>query len=239
MTTPHPTSPRATRSLDLSTPAEVETFERAFYQAFIHATHNRLIHQLWDWDHPNHRLRTRIPYPHQRIYTLHHPDGPIRAAIAVNLPLLHLQAAAFGFSLPARLLPPAHTESICEFLTFFTLHTPRLSQTLPLWRETFLDLRQAGFSHAVATTSPRILPLYRWMHAEILGETRINNETRLFLLFNLAIHHHHRHHHRPAPSPSATSKQVPQLFTISPPPNPTREPDPAHAKSGHPNQPAR
>jgi hypothetical protein len=74
------------------------------------------------------------------------------------------------------------------------------------------------------------------MHAEILGETRIDNESRLFLLFNLAIHHHHP---RPAPPASTTSKQTPQVSTIFPPLNPTREPDPAHAKSGHPNQPAR
>jgi len=177
---------RATRRLDCGDPAAVESYERAFYAGFESATHNRLVRWLWDWDHASRRLRTRIPYADQQIWILPEASAGLWAAIAVNVRLRELQGAAFGFSVPPNLADAAAAGRVCEFLTFFAIGERSLSKKLPLWREMFRDLREEGFTHALATTAPRMLPLYRWIDAQVLAETRLEGETRHFLVFDLA-----------------------------------------------------
>jgi hypothetical protein len=176
---------RVTRLLDLNDPREVEAFERGFYAGFEEATHNRLVRWLWDWDHEARRLRTRIPYADQRIWALHDSEGALTSAIAVNVALRSLQAAAYAFAVPAALAADGETGRVCEFLTFFATGEHDFGRKRRLWRELFDDLRATGFSHAVATTSPKILPVYRWMGATVVGEVRIEGEMRLFLHFDL------------------------------------------------------
>ncbi len=179
-------APRATRNLDCRDPAEIEAFERAFYAGFEAVTHNRLVQWLWDWDHARRRLRTRIPYADQRIWVLDHPRREVRAAIAVNVRLHQLQGAAFGFAVPGELREAAAAGQVCEFLAFFADGEPSLARKLPLWREMFRDLSAAGFTHALATTAPRLLPLYRWIDARVIQEAQLEGETRYFLLFDLS-----------------------------------------------------
>lgn len=174
--------PRATRLLDLGEAAEIARFERGFYAAFSHATHNRLVRWLWDWDHEAHRLRTRLPYAEQRIWVMGGPEGALNAAIAVNVALRTLQGAAYGFAVPAGLA----TGKVCEFLTFFSVADFSLSGKHALWTELFDDLRAEGFTHALATTSPKILPMYRRMGVQVIGETTLEGEVRYFLQFDLA-----------------------------------------------------
>lgn len=183
---------RATRPLDLRDPDEVKAFERAFYSGFQQATHNRIVHWLWDWDHDTRRLRTRIPYDHQQIWTLRTESHAIWAAIAVNTRLQTLQSAAFGFSLPPALQEAAAQRQVCEFLTIFAVGERSLARKLPLWREVFAELQEAGFRHAVATTAPKMFPLYRWIDVEVIEEKQIEGETRLFLQFDLTRTTRHR-----------------------------------------------
>jgi len=75
---------------------------------------------------------------------------------------------------------------VCEFLTFFAVGEKSLTRKLPLWREMFHDLQDNGFTHVLATTAPRMLPLYRWIHAEVIDTVRLEGEERLFLQFNLS-----------------------------------------------------
>lgn len=186
MTPSPPPPPRATRRLDLRDPSEIRIFERAFYDGFAAATHNRIVHWLWDWDHATRRLRTRLPYADQAIWALPETPGSIQAAIAVNLRLHALQGSAFGFAVPPSLHDAAREGRVCEFLTFFAVGERSLTRKLPLWREMFRDLHQAGFTHALATTAPKMFPLYRWIEAQVLDETQIDGETRLFLRFDLS-----------------------------------------------------
>ncbi|MCX6951028.1 MAG: hypothetical protein NTV51_02400, partial [Verrucomicrobia bacterium] len=174
--------PRATRLLDLGDPAEIERFERAFYAGFSLATHNRLVRWLWDWDDGAQRLRTRLPYAEQKIWGLTGADGALTGAIAVNTALRSLQGAAYGFAVPAGL----EAGRVCEFLTLFVVSNFSLANKHALWTELYADLRAAGFTHAVATTSPKILPLYRWAGAEVIAEATLEGEVRYFLLFDLA-----------------------------------------------------
>jgi hypothetical protein len=183
---------RSTRRLVCTDATDVEAFERAFYRGFEHVTHNRLVRWLWDWDHEARRLRTRIPYADQQIWVMTGNSDDIWAAIAVNTRLVQLQGAAFGFEVPVNLREAASAGRVCEFLTLFAVGDPSLNRKLPLWREVFPDLLGMGFTHALATTAPRLLGLYRWIHAEIVGTTRIEGEERVFLQFDLSRTRRHR-----------------------------------------------
>jgi hypothetical protein len=173
---------RRTRLLDRTDPREIAAYERAFYLGFRRAAHNRLVRWLWEWDDAAERLRTRVPYAEQEIWVLPDAAGGVDAAIAVNTTLQTLQAAAYGFSAPV--LGPG-TRS-CEFLTFFAVGNFSLAGKFPLWTEMFADLQARGFTHALATTAPKVLPLYRWMGAQEIARREIEGETRVFLLFDLA-----------------------------------------------------
>lgn len=176
---------RISRLLDLNDPREIEAFEHGFFNGFEAATHNRLVRWLWDWDHEARRLRTRVPYADQKIWALHDSAGALTSAIAVNVALRSLQAAAYDFVIPTALTTDGKTGGICEFLTFFAVGEHEFAQKRRLWRELFDDLRAAGFRHAVATTSPKVLPIYRWMGAQIAGEVQLEGEIRFFLHFDL------------------------------------------------------
>lgn len=176
---------RWTRLLAVADEGEVAAFEHAFHQAFQKATHNRLVRWLWEWDDAEQRLRTRIPYADQRVWMIPAPDGSPGAAIAVNVRLRTLQAAAYGFATPAELADAANEGRVCEFLTFFVVGDHSLTSKHALWTEMFDDLRAAGFTHALATTAPKVLPMYRRMGVQVIGEAEIEGEVRYFLRFDL------------------------------------------------------
>lgn len=176
---------RVTRELRLSEPAEIDGYEAVFYAAFEQARHNRLVRWLWDWDHARRRLRTRIPYSDQRIWGMQSESGGLAGGIAVNVALRELQAAAYEFVLPGELAAIRDAGRLCEFLTLFSAREQSMRRMASLWREVFGDLRSAGFTHAVATTSPKVMPLYRWAGAHPIGETQVQGETRIFLAFDL------------------------------------------------------
>lgn len=173
---------RRTRLLNRDDPAEIAAYERAFHAGFAKASHNRLVRWLWEWDDAEQRLRARIPYAEQDIWVLPDARGGVDAAIAVNLDLRALQAAGYGFVAP----PAAPGERFCEFLTFFTVGNFSLTGKFPLWTEMFADLHARGYTHALATTAPKVLPLYRWMGAQEIERKDIEGEVRHFLRFDLA-----------------------------------------------------
>jgi hypothetical protein len=178
--------PRVTRRLDLRNPREIEAYERAFYRGFERATHNRLVRWLWEWDDAERRLRCRVPYPEQQIWVIDEDATGIGSAIAVNLGMQTLQAAAYGFAVPADLVEAARGGRVCEFLTFFAVGDHSLAAKHALWTELFDDLRADGFIAALATTAPKVLPLYRRMGVTVLAEAALEGETRYFLRFDLS-----------------------------------------------------
>lgn len=178
--------PRITRRLDVSDPREIEAYERAFHAAFRAATHNRLVRWLWDWDDAASRLRTRVPYEHQAIWVLSTTRDVVTAGIGVNVRREQLQAAAFGFRVPDASGPDPASRCYCEILTLFVIGRESVRTRFGLWREVFEDLRGLGFTHALATTAPKVLPLYRFIGGRVLAETCVRGEARVFLEFDLS-----------------------------------------------------
>ena len=176
---------RKSRRLNASDPAVREAFEQFFYRGFEHATHNKLIQTLWEWDLPNRRLRTRVPYEDQLLWGRYTGER-FDAGVAVNVRLRELQSAAFGFEVPPELAPHAAKGQVCEFLTLFVVEDHSLPGILAFWKEVFAELRAEGFTHALATTATKILPLYRRIGAIVIDEAVIQGEARHFLQFDLA-----------------------------------------------------
>ena len=200
--------------LDASDPLVIERFERAFYQGFAHLTHNRLIRSLWIWDTEQGRLRTRIPYADQALwgrFTGERFDG----GVSVNLRPAVLQSAAFGFAVPPELEPAAAEGRVCEFMACFVIEDNSLSGAFALWNGLFEALRDAGFTHALATTAPKILPLYRRIGGIVIAEASIEGEVRYFLRFDLA--HTTRWMARVAPVGAAAELSRPRYLVMPPP----------------------
>lgn len=165
--------------LDPSDAEAVIEYERAFYQAFIRLTGNRLIRRLWVWNDSAERLASPIPYHEQVVFIERDADGAIETAMATNTSMRAWQASAFGFG------DGIDTDGVCELLTFFTAGDHRLEQKLRFVSACFSVLRERGFHTTYATTAPRPLPSYRRIGGELLDECEIENEMRYFLRFDL------------------------------------------------------
>lgn len=172
-------SRRRPEELDLSDPAAVADFERAFYAAFVGVTGNRLIRSLWRWDDAARRLATRVPYAEQRILVERNARGQVEAAMAVNVAMRRFQGAAFGFS------PGPDTAGCCEFLAFFAVAERRLDRRLGFVAGCYGELRRGGLRWAYATTAPRPLGSYLHIGGELLEEREVEGEMRYFLRFPL------------------------------------------------------
>ena len=178
--------PAAVERLELGAPAEVAAYEKAFYAAFLRATHNRLVRDLWEWDDSAGRLRTRVPYAEQAVWVQRGEDGAVEAAVAVNLAMRALQGGAFGFACPAADAASRARGEGAEFLTCFaTGGDLSLVRRHALWTGVFDALRGLGREWALATCAPRVLPLYVRMGATVLERRVIGEEERIFLRFDL------------------------------------------------------
>ncbi len=88
-------------TLDPGDPAQVSEYEGCFYDAYAQLADNTLTRLIWDFDDAGGRLRTRIPYADQVVYTWRDPGGLLVSAMAVNVnPGSAFQATAFGFAPP-------------------------------------------------------------------------------------------------------------------------------------------
>ncbi len=161
--------------LEVAQHAAVREYEQAFYEAFAPLTENRLIRRLWEWDDASRRLRTRVPYTEQVVY-LERAGGALTAALAVNVELRLLQAAAYGFALP-RPAPPC-----CEILTFFAVRgRDGAGRARFFWEECGRDLLRRGLRVGYGTCARRPLAGYLRAGAELLAQARIEGEERFFL----------------------------------------------------------
>lgn len=167
--------------LDPANPALVAAYEHAFHRAFRKAVENRLVRTLWQWDDAAQRLSTHIGYDQQIIYIQPGTDCAVGAALAVNTGMQHLQASAFGFSVPDDAVAP------CEILTFFTAEDHHLANRVALLRDGFNDLRHRGYRDILATTAQRPLATYRRFFSAFNGRITqtavIDGEARYFLRY--------------------------------------------------------
>jgi hypothetical protein len=166
--------------LDANSAQERLIFEQSFYATFSAVKTNRLIHDLWLWDHDACRLRTRIPYHEQRILVVRDGRGGVDTAMAINFSETQLQGSWFGFSRPKE---PGAT---CEILTYFsrgimdgvTMRCFLISSARYGERE--------GCRWADATCTQRLLPIYLRMGSRLVASRTINGELRHQIRMDIA-----------------------------------------------------
>jgi hypothetical protein len=172
-----PGAPAAVETLNPADPAAVAAYERAFYNAFAAIRPAGLLRRLWRWDDAAGRIAAPIPYTDQVVYVLRDAAGKVRRALAVNLALREVQAARFGFILPAE-------PDIAEMLTFFSDGPHDLRSVLRFGRECYADLRGRGLRFGYGTARRRPLPAYGRFGTEVIGEQRLDGEARYLLRFD-------------------------------------------------------
>jgi hypothetical protein len=169
--------------------AEVERYERHFYDGYAALTDNRLVRRIWDWDDGNRRLRTRIPYRDQVIYRWSDPAGQPIVYLAVNLGAQRaFQAGAFGFA-PGPAPGDPERGHYCEVLNVLRVGPPRRA-TASDYRDFvrdygFRDLARRGFTVAYATCTRRRLRPYLLLGAQLVQGTALDGEERFLLRWPL------------------------------------------------------
>ena len=168
-------------TLDVTDDRQVTEYERHFYDAYAGLADNKLVRLIWEWDDTRQRLRTRIPYSDQVIYSARDTRGRLAVAMAVNLRYpAEFQAAAFGFPRAG-----GAKARYCEILNVIT--TVHHSETARATYGSFIsgfgysDLVTQGFEVAYATCTRRRLRPYQRLGAQVLAETSIDGEARYFL----------------------------------------------------------
>jgi hypothetical protein len=170
-------------TLDAADAAQVREYERHFYLAYARLADNKLVRLIWDWDDPGQRLRTRIPYGDQVVYSARDTGGRLAAAMAVNLNVpAEFQGAAFGFAPAAR-----QDGRRCEILNVMaTEHhkaTARAAYGAFVRGFGYRDLVARGFEAAYSTCTRKRLRPYLRLGARVLADTAIGGEERFFLLW--------------------------------------------------------
>lgn len=163
--------------LDTADAEAVAAYERAFYNAFAAIRPAGLLRRLWVWDDAAGRIAAPVPYAEQVVYVLRDAAGQVRRAMAVNLALRVVQAARFGFELPAG-------PGIVEMLTFFSDGPHDLRGVLRFRRECYADLRARGCRFGYGTARRRPLPAYGRFGTEVVAETVLEGEARYLLRFD-------------------------------------------------------
>ena len=88
-------------TLDVTDDRQVTDYERHFYDAYAGLPDKKLVRLIWEWDDTRQRLRTRIPYSDQVIYSardtrgpgaggdVHRRRGPLLPSVAASRPNRH------------------------------------------------------------------------------------------------------------------------------------------------------
>jgi hypothetical protein len=166
--------------LDPADTEALERFERGFHAAFSRAGTSPLRRQLWHWDDAAGRIRPRIPYEDQYLFVRWQKDGEVDTAGAINWRLAEYQAATLGFPPPAPDL-----NGHCEILTLFSQRDADLVGLRTFLCDVAVALLEQGFRSADGTCSDRLLPVYRHIGGQPLGQRSIDGENRTLLRFPL------------------------------------------------------
>lgn len=168
-------------TIDITDARQIHEYEQQFYHAYAALADNKLVRLIWEWDDARHRVRTRICYADQVIYSARDADGRLTVAMAVNLNYpAQFQAAAFGF-IPS----DGPGDRACEILNVIT--TPHHGETARATYGSFVrgfgfgDLVAHGFEAAYSTCTRRRLRPYQRLGAQVLAQASIAGEDRFFL----------------------------------------------------------
>ena len=164
------------RLLDTSDPIALRRYEERFYQAYINLEKQALIRQLWKFDDQNKRIQTKIPYTDQAIFNIVEKDHAF-GAITFNVGEKQFQYSEYGFHFSSK------EKKTCEVLTMFS---EKNKIGIEMWIPTCQLLFDHGFTDLLATTAPRLLPLYkRVFKFDVIDSNVIDGETRYFIHLHL------------------------------------------------------
>jgi len=170
--------------LDADDDRQADEYEEHFYRGYSRLRDNTLVRLIWDWDDDRQRVRTRIPYEDQVIYTERDGDGCLVAAMAVSLGYpADFQSEGFGFAPPGGAVDAGGR--YCEILNMMT--TPHQRATARAMYGSFVrgfgfsDLVGRGFEVAYSTCTQRRLRTYERAGARPLARASISGEDRFFL----------------------------------------------------------
>lgn len=166
--------------LDTSCAQERAAFEESFYATFIQVTTNRLIHDLWIWNHETCRLRTRIPYHDQKILVVRDGRDRVDTAMAINFSQAHHQGSWFGFTRPDE---PGDS---CEILALFSTGANKKVAMRSFLITCAQYGERQGCRWADATCTQNLLPMYLHMGSRLLATRSIDGELRHQIRMDIA-----------------------------------------------------
>jgi hypothetical protein len=167
--------------LDTADSSSVTRFEQGFHAAFSRAKANRLARHIYAWDDQMQRVRPHLPYDDQVVYVSWTENGEIDTAGAINVRLNDYQAARVGFTAP----PSASARDHCEILVLFSHRDADLVGLHSFIRQVALSLLERGYRSADAMCTDRLLPFYRHIGGQPLGQRNLHGENRTLLRFPL------------------------------------------------------
>lgn len=153
----------------LNTTDEIESFERALFDAFRVAYPDGFIMNTYHVV-DGCRLRPHIPYSDIVIYGLKRHNRLV-AATAYNENMSRpLQLEAMGFNIDARRPDHPYSEGLCLFSTLAEYeNTVDRFQLLREWgRLTFADMRKRGIGLWFGTCADNMVPFYRALGCEFI-----------------------------------------------------------------------
>ncbi|MFW6254413.1 MAG: hypothetical protein ACOC41_05740 [Chitinivibrionales bacterium] len=162
--------------LDIHNESEVAAYERAMYRAFS-GSEIVTLDKIWQFDHKNRKLRTRIPYDDQEIYVARLDDSVV-AGVAVNYAMDKiLQLEMMGFSIDK------NRKGICEGLGIFNLRVFHNSSmvALTLKQHMFEKMRERGIVRAYGTCSTRKLRGYLHLGWRLIDQRQFEGEQKYLL----------------------------------------------------------
>lgn len=173
-------------ALDPTDAAAVQAYEESLFTAFAPIlTINPLVRDLWEWDDPRRRLRTRVGYADQYVALMSDAvSGAIIFSVGVNLhPARFWQSGGFGFPVPAA------EEHACEFLIMAggatqRAHGPAILRQF-IQGYFFHELRRRGFRCAYGTSADHLRWLYQRVGAAIAAEQQVNGHRRTLFRWDL------------------------------------------------------
>jgi len=161
--------------LDINNPIEITSYEKALYRSFSSSLTNTS-DLIFDINHKEKTLRTKIPYNSQEIYTYKWSDA-IVAGMAINFNMQkNLQLELLNFNVVLR-------ENACEALIIFSvLDFFKSMSVLKLLAECFIKrIEEKNISTVYATSSEKRSISYKQLGFRVIDRYMFEGQGKCLL----------------------------------------------------------
>ncbi|HAR20847.1 MAG TPA: hypothetical protein DCR46_09295 [Cytophagales bacterium] len=167
--------------VDTDNSLELCKYEKALFEEF-NTTNNNLIREIWDWNYVEKRVKRRIPYSSQIIFTMQNENGEIDASISINTDKNDRQYNKMGFFNDEDVNEKSHE----AFSTFIRPNSSfsnfQLIKFIKLVIETMKT--KYGYNTSYGICPLNIYVIYKRLGCRVLEEKNINGEVRYFIKLN-------------------------------------------------------